>query len=90
MRWALHAYALVAVRDLRNVSCHVPKPHANPAYFVVVNPVVLADRINAVVASKIGSTNSKMVHLNVSSELEDEVELWTVDQDEIVKARIDR
>jgi len=79
MRWALHTYALIAVRDLRNVSCHTPKPHTNPAYFVVVNPIVLADRINAVVASKICSTNGKMVHLDVSSKLKDEVEFWTVD-----------
>lgn len=55
-----------------------------------MNPVVLADRINAIVASKIGSTNGKMVHFDVSSKLEDEVKFRAVNQDEIVKARIDR
>jgi hypothetical protein len=55
-----------------------------------VNPVILADSINAIVAPKIGSTNGQVVHFDVSSKLEDEVELWAIDQDEIVEARIDR
>ena len=90
MRWAFHAYALIAVRDLRYVNCQTLKSGANLTYFVIMNPVVLADRINAIVASKIGSTNGKMVHFDVSSKLEDEVEFRAVNQDEIVKARIDR
>jgi hypothetical protein len=44
-----------------------------------MNPVVLANRINAVVASKIGSTNGEMVHFDISSKLEDEVEFRAVD-----------
>lgn len=89
MGWTLHAYALVAVRDLRFVSCQQLKSDAISTYFIVVNPVVLADRINAIVASKVGSTNGEVVHFDVSSKLEDEVELRTIDQDEIVEARID-
>ena len=86
MRWALHTYALVAVRDLRCVSCCPQSPGVGLAYFVVVNPVVLADCINPIVASKIGSTNGEMVHFDVSPKLEDKVELGTIDQDEIVEA----
>ena len=79
MRWAFHAYALVAVRHLRCVSCQLLQSDANLTYFVVMNPVVLANRINAVVASKIGSTNGEMVHFDISSKLEDEVEFRAVD-----------
>ena len=89
MRWAFHAYALIAVCDLRSVSCRLLKPDANSTYLVVVNPVVLADRINAIVTSEIGSTNGEMVDFDVPSKLEDEMELRTVDQYEIVEARID-
>lgn len=89
MRWALHAYALIAVCDLRCVSCQLLKPDAHSTYLVVVNPVVLADRINAIVASEIGSTDGEMVHFDVPSKLEDEMELRTVDQYEVVEARID-
>jgi uncharacterized SAM-binding protein YcdF (DUF218 family) len=90
MRWALHAYALIAICDLGFVSCQLLKPDANSTDLVIVNPVILADSINAIVAPKIGSTNGQVVHFDVSSKLEDEVELWTIDQDEIVEARIDR
>ena len=79
MRWAFHAYALVAVRHLRCVSCQLLQSDANLTYFVVMNPVVLANCINAVVASKIGSTNGEMVHFDISSKLEDEVEFRAVD-----------
>jgi hypothetical protein len=44
-----------------------------------VNPVVLADRVNTIVAPKIGSTNGEMVHFDISSELEDEVEFRAID-----------
>lgn len=89
VRWALHANTLIAVRDLRYVSCQLLNSDSNLTYLVIVNPVVLADRINAIVAPKIGSANGEMVHFDVSSKLEDEVELRTIDQDEIVKTRID-
>lgn len=89
MRGALHAYALIAICDLCHVSCQLPDPDASSTHLVVVNPVVLANRIDAIVASKICSANCEMIHFDVSSELEDEMELWTIDQDEIVEARID-
>lgn len=86
---ALYTYALVAVGDLRQVSCQLLKSDADPTYFVIVDPVVLTNCINAIVASKIGSTNGEMVDFDVSSKLEDEMKLRTIDQDEIVEARID-
>ena len=89
MRRALHAHALIAVGDLRYVSYRLPKSDASLPDFVIMDPVVLADCIDAIIASEVGSTNGKMVHFNVSSKLEDEVELRTIDQDEIVEARID-
>jgi hypothetical protein len=89
MRWTLHTDALIAIRDLCCVSCQLVYHDANPTYFIVVNPVVLANCINAIVAPKISSSDCEMVHFDVSSELEDEVKFRTIDQDEIVKARID-
>lgn len=86
MRRALYADAFVAICDLRYVSCYPKDSGINFADFVIVNPVILANRINAIIASKIGSTNGEMVHFDVSPELEDEVELGTIDQDEIVEA----
>lgn len=89
MRRALHAHALVTVGDLQSVSCQLSKSDADPTNFVIVNPVVLANCINAIVASKIGSADGEVVHFDVSSKLEDEVKLRTIDQDEIVEAGID-
>ena len=89
VRWALHANTLIAIRDLRYVSCKLLNSDSNLTYLVIVNPVVFADGINAIITTEIGSTNSEMVYFDVSAELEDEVELWTIDQDEIVEARID-
>jgi hypothetical protein len=54
-----------------------------------MDPIVLADGVDAIITSKIGSTDSEMIHLNILPELEDEVELRTVDQDEIMEAGID-
>lgn len=86
---ALHANALVAVGDLRCVSSQLRRSDGNAAYFIIVDPVVLANRINTIVAPEVGSTDGQMIHFDVSSKLEDEMEFRTVDQDEIVEARID-
>jgi hypothetical protein len=54
-----------------------------------MNPIILTNGVDAIVTSKIGSADSEMIHLDVLPELEDEVELRTVDQDEIMEAGID-
>lgn len=86
---ALHANALVAVGDLRCVSSQLRRSDGNAAYFIIVDPVVLANRVNSIVAPEIGSSDCEMVHFDVSPKLENEVEFRTIHQDEIVEARID-
>jgi len=54
-----------------------------------MDPVVLANSIDAVITSKISSTDSEMINFDISSKLEDEVEFWTVNQDEVMEAGVD-
>ena len=54
-----------------------------------MDPVVLTDGIDTIVASEIGASDSQMVDLDVLGEVKDEVELRAVDEDEIVKAGVD-
>ena len=55
---------------------------------VVMDPIVLTHGVDAIIAPKIGSTDSKMIYFDVSTELEDKVELRAVNQDKIVEASI--
>jgi hypothetical protein len=43
-----------------------------------MDPIILTNGVNAVVAPEIGSTDGEMVHFDVLPELEDEMELRTV------------
>jgi hypothetical protein len=54
-----------------------------------MDPIILTNGVNAIIASKIGSADSEMINLNILPELEDEVEFRTVDQNEIMEAGID-
>ena len=58
------------------------------ADLIVVDPVILANRINTIIASKICTTNGQMIHFYVLPELEDEVELGAVNQNKVMKASI--
>ena len=53
-----------------------------------MDPVVLTNSIDAVITSKVSSTDGEMIHFDISAKLEDEVELWTVNQDEIMEAGV--
>jgi len=54
-----------------------------------MDPVVFPDRIDAVVAAEIGASDRQMIDLNVLGEVEDEVELRTVDKNQVVEAGVD-
>jgi hypothetical protein len=54
-----------------------------------MDPIILTHGVDAIVTPKIGSADSEMIYLDVLPELEDEVELRTVDQDEIMETCID-
>ena len=54
-----------------------------------MDPVVFPNRIDAVVAAEIGASDRQMIDLNVLGEVEDEVELRTVDKNQVVEAGVD-
>lgn len=58
------------------------------ADLIVVDPVVLANCVNAVIATQIGATDGEMIHFHIFPELEDEVELGAVNQNKIMEASI--
>lgn len=59
-------------------------------YLIIMNIVISSNGIDSIIAAQIRTTNSKMVHLYVLSEVENKVKFWTVDQQQIMKACIDR
>lgn len=86
----LNAYALVPICDLWVISYSQRTVFALPAHLIIVDPVVLPNSINAIVAPKISPANSEVVHFDVPSKLEDEVKLGAIDKDEIVETSINR
>lgn len=54
-----------------------------------MNPIIFTNGVNAIVTPQVGSADGEMIDFDVLPELEDEMELRTVDQDEIMEAGID-
>lgn len=87
IRRAFYRDAFIAVGDLllfSSACCNV-----SLAYLVVVNPVVGTNSINAIVATKISTSNREMINLHVEREVNYDVELRTVDKDKIMNTGVD-
>lgn len=49
-----------------------------------MNIVIFPNRVYTVITTKICSADSQVIHLDVEYEVENNVELWTVDQDQVM------
>ena len=57
---------------------------------VIVDPVVLTDGVNTIVASKAGASDRQVVDLDILRKVEHKVELRAIHEDEVVNASIGR
>ena len=53
-------------------------------YFVVMDVVVRPDCVDTVVAAQVGSSDREMVRFDVHGEVQNNMELGTVDQDQVM------
>lgn len=53
-------------------------------YFVVVDVVVRPDSVDTIVATQIGASDRKMVRFDIHGEVQNNMELGTIDQDQVM------
>lgn len=53
-----------------------------------MDPVICPNCINTIVGSQVSTPDCQVVDLNIHTKIEDEVELWTVDQDQVMYGSI--
>ncbi len=58
------------------------------SYLIVMNPVVRPNGINTIIGAKIRSSNSQVIHFNINSKIKNEMELRTVNKDQVMNRDI--
>lgn len=53
-----------------------------------MNVVIASNRVYTIVAAQICPANSQVIHFDVQHKIEDNVELWTVNQDQVVNSGV--
>jgi hypothetical protein len=60
------------------------------SYLDVVDPIIGANHINAIIGAEVGPSDGQMIYLQVLSKVKDDVKFGTVDEDNIVRRNVDR
>lgn len=90
IRWTLHGHTLIPVCYLVAMSMlPLISGSSHETHLVIMNMVIGPNRVDAIEGSKIASPNGQVKHLDVQSEIKNEVELGTVDKNEVMNRCID-
>jgi hypothetical protein len=86
VRWTLDRNAFVSVSNLRPKLRKSFQYKKGPpkVYLDVMNPVVSAHKVDTVIGAEISTTNGQMVDLDIHAKVEDDVELRTINQEQVV------